>query len=421
MLGIALFLSLSVLFVGTYLIWPSRFNVPAHINVGFILPAYFSPLVILETQDIWPESLVNIYSYIIIIGAATYVAGMLIGVRLKVYKWSVSFTKLPPFQYDNRAMRLTKTFMIIGVIGLLLSYLIMGFVPILASDPIAAKFFRGVYAASYARAAILYRSSFYILTNLIPLSLIIWYVTKKKIFLIVVIAAFVLMLAALSRGPAFTGVLIALIIISIRFGKIYFKIFFISLFIIFAFGASFYYIFNIVDYSSGAFNVETKKAGLTFWKIISSGTPDVSDQLYFLSKYLEKPELTYGKTFFGGLVPGHYKWNPNVYSLNVVSSDSDIDEVISGGLRLPVPIWGYISFGWLGVITIPLLSGIITGYITKLTKLWIKKTSSLITFTVIVLINMLVLHQFETFYLLNIYNIPPTIIMLFYLYKVKLK
>jgi hypothetical protein len=418
--AILLFSSLTILMVGTYIIWPSKYNIPAHVNAGFIFPAYFSPIIILATQETYDPDIFNLYFKVVVFGTLFYFVGLIIGNRVNFVKFSTSFDVLKKQDYETRIIKIVKFSMYAGIIGLIISYAVMGYIPFFASDPISAKFFRGAYKDGYSRVSVIYRASVFIIINMIPISIIIAYYKKQIIFYFLAFAAFVLLFLALSRGPAFTGVLLAIIIICVRKGRFYFWGIFLCLFVIFSIGSSFYYMFDLIDFDFD--NVmATKRSGLEFWQIISSGTQDVPDQLYFLKMFESNPIYTYGRTFYGGLIPNHYQWNPNVYNLNIVSPGTDIDEVVSGGIRLPAPIWGYVSFGWIGVMLLPLFSGLITGALTRVTRNWVRKHSSPITLTVIILINMILFNQLQNFFLLSIYNIPAIAIIIIFMYRFKFK
>jgi len=157
------------------------------------------------------------------------------------------------------------------------------------------------------------------------------------------------------------------------------------------------------------------------FETIALGAPDVLDHLTFLKSFNNTPLYTYGRTFYGGLIPGHYKWNPAVWSLMVSNPDGDLNEITSGGLRLPLPLWGYVSFSWTGVVLLSFFSGLINGYLIKAIKKMIKETQSIIVITVVILLYVNVYTQFVTFYALSMYSIPVFAFMAFYMYRFKLK
>jgi NhaP-type Na+/H+ or K+/H+ antiporter len=108
----------------------------------------------------------------------------------------------------------------------------------------------------------------------------------------------------------------------------------------------------------------------------------------------------------------------------VCSSDlngSDVNEIVSGGLRLPLPIWGYVSFSWIGVCSLGLIVGFLTGRFIKKTKRLLQKTDNIIIKAIILLLYMHIYQFVIDFYCMKIYNIPILLIMILYLYNFKLK
>ena len=124
---------------------------------------------------------------------------------------------------------------------------------------------------------------------------------------------------------------------------------------------------------------------------------------------------------YGGLIPGHYKWNPSVYTLSIVTPGLDVNDIGSGGLRLPLPVWGYVSFQWAGVILFSLLTGIFSGIFLGIIKSWIRKYESLIIRATAIIAFTAVTGPIIGFTLLNMFFLPPAVIMLLYLYRVRWK
>jgi hypothetical protein len=415
--SLLIFISLAIFGSGSYLVWPSRYNVMTHLTVGATFIASFVPSIILSVQDDHPQPIVDLYVRIISIGCICYVIGLFAGFSIKPKVSKLSFNVMPKELYEKRILRITKNLLYFGVIGLALSYAIMGFVPIFASDPIAAKFFRGAYQAPYLRAAILYRTSFFILSSIITISFVIWYERRQKVFLYGTVAAVGLMFLSLSRGPAFTGLLLAVAIIMSFKSRFYFKLLLAGIIGLFLLSSLFYYVIGIKSFATEKENGNSTD----FWSVIAASAPDESDQLQFLEMFQQKPVWTYGQTLYGGLIPGHYKWNPSVYTLNVVDPNVDTNDVASGGLRLPVAMWGYVSYEWTGVIIFCLLAGIIRGIILKYTKLWILTHNSLLIRAVIIFINIALFEQFAEFYDLSLYYMPAAILSLFFIYRFRTK
>jgi hypothetical protein len=420
MQGILIFLCSSVFMVGTYLVWPSRYNVMAHLNLGFIFIAYFVPAIILGDQDGYADETVNLYVTILTVGAISFVTGLYSGFVLKPLRIAnFSFIYLNTEDYKKRIINITRVLLIAGISGLILGYSIMGFIPAFAKDPVSAKFFRGVYQVPFY-ASIIYLSSFFVLTTVTPIAIVIWYYNRKKnLFLMGAIIAVLLMAASLSRGPAFSGVVLAVAIIMSFKSRKAFAVLIVLLFSVYLLSSGFYFLLGIRDYTEVIKSF--KSTDLIFWRLISAGTVDVTDQLTFMNFFNKDPLWTYGRTVVGGLIPSHYAWNPAVFTLRVTQPGEDVTTLISGGLRLPAPIWGYVSFQWVGVVAFCFLSGFIKGVLLKFTKYWIYKSKSVLIATVIIVINISIFAQAADFFILSIYQLPPAIVLLFYAFRVKVK
>lgn len=415
MTAFLIFISLAIFASAGYVVWPSRYNIVTHLSVGANFISTFVPAVILTTQDKYPQRDVDLYVSILTCGVICFVIGLFIGFYIKPLRTKFTYDLFDDNVYNKRVIYITKIMLVIGIVFLIISYAGMGFIPAFAADPIAAKFFRGAYMAPYMRVAILFRSSFYILSTVIPIACIIWYKTKSHSFLLLTLAAITLLALSLARSPAFSGVVLAVAIVMSLKSKFHFKILMVIIIFIYVFSSVFYYLIGAkqLDYS----NFGTKHP---YWEIVAGGSPDIEDQLQFLGRFQDNPKWTYGRTVYGGLIPGHYEWNPGVYTLNVIAPGLDIDEAPSGGLRLPVAMWGYVCFEWIGVVLFCLISGFFYGYFLRYTKTWMLNNSSILTKTVvIVLFNTLFANLF-VFYTLSIYMLPQVFILLFYIYRIRL-
>lgn len=414
-----IFLFSAIFFIGPYLVWPSRYNIPVHISVAFVFIAYFVPLVILNVQDDYPTDIVSLYSSLLIVGGLSYIIGLYLGFLIKPFKTNFSFEVLTVNFYEARVLRITRLFLIIGICGTILGYLLMGFVPMFAADPLAAKFFRNQYQVPFY-TSIIYLSSFYILGLVIPIAFLIWYCNKDKVFfLIAAIVAILLLAMSLTRGVAFTGIIYSILIIAAFKGRGAFTMTMLVVVGVYMFSSVFYYIIGIRNFSDFENIGETDHL---FWYILSSGTNDVNDQLSFLKNFESNPIWTYGRTIYGGLIPGHYEWHPSVFTLRVMNPPgTDVTTLINGGLRLPAPIWGYVSFQWPGVISFCFISGYFKGIICKYLKTWILEYKSMLICGVLTFTTIYLFDALSTFYTLYIYSLPPAFILIFYLYRVKWK
>ena len=383
-----------------------------HLGVGGSFVAIVVPAFILHVQDQYPQEIVDLYVQILLVGVLALLPGLILGFMMgKGRTTNFSFDIMASPDYELRVISLTKTLLTIGIAGLVISYAVMGFIPLFAADPISAKLFRGPYQAPYLRVAVLYRASFFILSTIIPIAFIIWYKTKKPFFLFSVIAVVVLMAMSLARSGAFSGIILALAIIMSFKSRFTFAVLMLMLIGIFIGSAFFYYIIGI----------RTFDANVNIWRVLNAGTPDIEDQLNFMIRFQESPVWTYGRTIYGGLIPGHYQWNPSVYTLNIVAPGIDINEVGSGGLRLPLPMWGYVSFKWIGVVLFSFVTGLMGGFFLQLLKNWIQKFDSIILRATAVVIFVTVFGNLVNFATFNMYFIPPIVVMLFYMYRFKWK
>lgn len=391
----------------------------AHLNLGFIFIAYFVPAIILQDQNDYSTETVNLYVTILGVGALSFILGLFSGFSLKPIRFAnFSFAYLNTEAYKKRIVNITRVLLITGVVGLILGYLLMGFVPAFAADPVSAKFFRGAYQVPFY-VSIVYLSSFFILTTVTPIAIIIWYYNRKKnLFLFGAITAVVLMAVSLSRGPAFSGVVLAIAIIMSFKGRWTFALLVVFLISLYLLSSVFYFAVGVKDFTETSSNF---KSDHVFWRVVSAGTVDITDQLTFMDFFNKDPLWTYGRTIVGGLIPSHYEWNPAVFTLKVTRPGEDITTLVSGGLRLPAPIWGYVSFQWIGVVIFCFLSGAIKGVLLKFTKYWIYKSKSILIATVIIVINISIFAQAADFFTLSIYALPPALVLLFYAFRVKVE
>lgn len=410
--GILICIALLLLGMLGYVIWPSRYNVLPHLAVGGSFISIVVPSLVLHVYDAYPQDIVSLYINIIVTGAIFYLLGAVLGfVNGKGVKTNFSYDVMGCIAYEQRVIRLTKNLMIFCVVGLVLSYAIMGFVPMFAENPIAAKLFRGPYQAPYSRVSILFRSAFTIGSTIIPIACIVWYHTKSKLFLFLIFSVLLLMAVSLIRSGAFMGVVLAFAIVMSFKSRWHFAGLMVILIGIFVFSSFFYY----------AVGVRTMSDDTNIWKVITAGSPDITDHLDFLGRFNENPVFTYGRTIYGGLIPGHYAWNPAVYTLIMVNPGADINEIGSGGLRLPVPLWGYVSFGWAGVISFTFLTGYLGGFFLKILKDMFYNHSSIIILTIGTVAFSSVVQIIVNFTQLSMYALPPAIVCLVYLYRFKLK
>lgn len=415
-LKIIIFISLAGLTLGSYLVWPNKYNIPAHLQTGFVFTAYFIPLFATDIIDKFPKETIAFYAELVALGSIAYMFGIIVGFRLplvRVTRWNYTFasstSEVDTYEFVSKRVRIMT---IIALSGIWISFAVMGFIPILAENPMQAKFFRGVYAEPYQRVAILYRFSFFMIVTIVPLLFAIWYKKREKLSnLFLGGASITTLLLTLSRGPALSGFLLFLGMVAIR-KKVWFLLFFVFVFLIFPLGSLSY---SLLVGWLGLGPIPSSDA----FKMVANGAPDISDQLKFLSAFDTHGQLTYGKTFWGGLIPGHYRWNPSVWTLNIITGGKDINEQVSGGLRLVAPIFGYTAFSWPGAFLIPLISGLIMGNATRFARKYVEGNDFLMA-TVVFVLYLTLSIQLVNFYSLSMYSIPSIFAAALVAYRVRL-
>ena len=301
--------------------------------------------------------------------------------------------------------------MTLAVVGLALGFALAGFVPLFAADPLAAKLLRGSYQEAYIGIAPLYRVSIYLLAALVPLGLASWWVTRRLSYLAVTLAGIALLLGALNREPALTGLVMFAGLLAARrrsTSVLYVAAVAIGFPLI---GASFFILLgSVLGLSNfvGVYGIAPES--LNLWQLIAVGAPDVADQLTFMLAYEQHGGLTWGRTFLGALVPYHYEWNPAIWSIQIMLPNADVANVL-GGVRLPAPVWGFTAFGWAGVVAVPLLSGLLLGAFSSVARHEIGRGSLLRSAFLLAIYTSVALPLSE-FYFLGISVLPPVLALL---------
>jgi hypothetical protein len=160
-------------------------------------------------------------------------------------------------------------------------------------------------------------------------------------------------------------------------------------------------------------NIMMEVYGGSVFDNIATGSPDIADQLSWLNGFLRGSYFSYGRTIIGGLIPGNYEWNPSVWTLSYDDVGADISEMITGGLRLTPAEWGYANFGWIGVVIIPLVSGILNGFML----MTLKRAQGVLNrmqFASALLVYFTLGQQIVQFYTLNMYSTPGIAAALFF-------
>jgi hypothetical protein len=416
----AIGISLSVFLIGTYLIWFSKKNIFNHAVLGLCFVAYVVPAFVIKFNDYSTADVIELYVLINVIGCFTYVGGMLLGYRIKTL---IAVNTLLQFRFLDslnnneqviqKIRKVSSIIYIAALAGIIISYVLMGFVPLFAANPFMAKFFKGEYQAPYERVAFLYRTARQLLEFLMPLKVLELFINFNLKSIVLVLSGVLLIALSLNRGPILLGFLVAIsIVVALKKNNGPFWIYLTMVFLSFILGSSIYYLLGLAFpdsfFGDAANNV-------SFFEAVALGAPDITDQLSFLNAFLDSgSHYSYGLTFVGGLIPFNFPWNPSVYTLTVLNDSNDISAVASGGLRLPVSLWGYVSFGWIGVALVPFFSGFFTGYIVKKIKNIINVLSAnengYIVFFLVQFAFSNIAIVFTNFYLLSIYSLPAFVL-----------
>lgn len=396
--------------VGTYLIWPSRWNVSAHLALGFCVTAYIIPGLMTNVWDPFDDRTNALYTQINVVGAIATIAGLLLGSRVMIFKGlHRRFEQLYlSDSVQSASIRRMQNIAFLAVIGMIAAYCIMGFVPMFADDPFSAKQFKNQYTEPYHRADYLFRASFSVLRVAIPLLLTGWWVIRKPRLMVLALSAVILISISLARQSSAAGVLtfIGFLAARSRRGSL---CFILLAAVIFPIGSASYYLLGLL---TGIDSLTMRNSLDSVADLVASGSPDIFDVLTFLSGFQDTNNFTYGRTFFGGLIPGNYMWNPSVWSISYDDLGSDISTLVTGGLRFTVGIWGYCSFGWLGTFLVPFVSGFINGSFVRSMKT-LPLDQSLLCSAIVLGIYMTWGRQLTEFYLWSIHAIPSIVFVLY--------
>lgn len=401
----------------SYLAWPSRWNVVAHTQLVFSVVAYVIPIYSLGVLNAMPTEALDLYYRVTALGFFAMTVGVAIGAGmaspLRAEALRVKF-QVGTDESDERIRRRVKMLIWLSIGGIVTSFAVMGFVPALTPDPLTAKFFRGAYAAPYAPVAPLYRASTSIIAVLLPLVAMYAYTRRERAWYGALVCSIGVMLLGLQREPAVTGFLI-LIGVALAVRKRGLPRYFALLIGTYFIGGALYSVLGALGL--GGFATNSPTAPTSFLAQVAGGAPDIKDHVTFMQAWLTgSPPLTHGKTFFGGLIPGNFEWNTSVWSLQVVNPGVPIERIASGGLRLPGPIWGLVSFGWVGVVAVSFFSGVLTGYLSRLASRLVPSANlaTAVTWMVLYIAAMEVIPNFYRLSYLSVGQLVVVLVMIRY-------
>ncbi|MDQ4067943.1 MAG: hypothetical protein M3203_00440, partial [Actinomycetota bacterium] len=272
-----------------------------------------------------------------------------------------SRSKLPPVTFDRPVSSIPPTLArrarwaaALGVVALVVSFKLLGYIPLLAADRVSAKYGVGPYRAGFARGSLAFHVALAIASAILPVVLVMAYRHRRRLDIALGALLMVGLLVTLSRHQAFVGPLLFLTVIAIerRWRPLC-----ILAVVCFAFVAGTFV--NEVVLRTPA------PAGGNFASRVLESTPDVREHLYFLTGFETGGERFIGtKTMQAGLSLSRDKgeFDPSRYAVRTITGFSDVNDFASGGARLPAPVWGYASFGYAGAGAWAFLYGIFIGW-----------------------------------------------------------
>lgn len=346
--------SLLVLTLGPAVLWWRRDNVLAYQAAGFFVSAYFLPLLPILTSYRLEQETVRLYADILSVGALAFAAGLFLGGQVERNTrpfLPVTFARPMSPDLVDRVSRWSRRIGIAGLLALLLAFALMGYVPFFAADRVSAKYGVGAYRPSFGRAALIYRFGLSASAAILPVLLACFWHRRRFVDLFLCVGLVGALVLSLNRGAAFLGPLVFLTAVLIE-RRIRPALILLAVVTIFSVGALTSIL--LLNQSDRLLTDVTDR--------IAASTPDVRDHLLFLRSYEVRREPTYGRTLLAGLSFRKTSWDPSTYALSTLTGLKDPSEFASGGLRLPAPLWGYVSFGWAGVAMFSALSGFFSGW-----------------------------------------------------------
>ncbi|MGC3964390.1 MAG: hypothetical protein QM803_14030 [Rhodocyclaceae bacterium] len=400
-------LALCIQMLAPYAVWFNRWNIPAHLNLGFCVTAYIVPGLFTSVWQGFSDQMVEIYALMNFLGALSILVGTVLGYRLSLLRWMRPRLQIAgEGAIDEYVYRRVMFWAFVGISLMVVAYIGMGFVPMFAEDPFAAKQFKGEYRDAYYRVAYLFRFGFSLLIAMIPLVFAAWIQCKSRVALVFGAIAVGLITVSLARQSTAIGIL-AFVGAWTAYKNKFFKSYVTFVAIVFPLGSAAYYLLGIymgIESMVSVYSVDS------IFDIVSSGSPDIWDQMDLLSRFYSVEAFTYGRTILGGLIPGNFEWNPSVWTLTFDNVGGDISETVSGGLRLSSALWGYANFGWFGVFFVPFVSGLLGGsFIAVIRRIDFKK--SLLGFVFLVSVCMTLGKQLSEFYMLSIHALPAIFVL----------
>lgn len=357
-----IFVSLLVLMCGPILCWRRRDNILGYLLGGLFFVSVFVPLFGTRIVDSFEPDLVNHYARILMIGAVFFLAGLAYGSPLgnRSRRPPVTFDRPLPFSIPRTLVRRARVAAGAGVLAMLASFQLLGYVPLLAADRQSAKYGVGAYKGGFERGSLAYHVSLALASAVLPVILAVAYRRRRRLDLALSGLLVLVLLATLNRGEAFLGPLIFLIALAIERQWKPTRIL-VGVGLAFVAGT----LANELIYTAPP----TVRPSLAVR--VAATAPDLNDHLLFLNGFkLGGEEFVGTKNLQAGFSVSRSKgeYDPAAYAVRTITGLSDLSDLASGGARLPAPMWGYSAFGYVGAAIWAFLSGVFSGWGTSLTR-----------------------------------------------------
>ena len=197
----ALLVSCAAFSLGPYFVWSNRWNIVGHTQLGLFIVQYFIPLLFTDSFGYAHRNTVRLYTEIMVLGACIYLLALRIGYTSPRFSLTGNrILALSRDEYRQLFNRRVVTVTLLSTIGLVVGFAIMGFVPILAADPLQAKYFHGEYHAGYQRAEIIFRPSYIAFITFLPLTFVVAANKRKLRYYLLILVGVAAIVGCLNRG-----------------------------------------------------------------------------------------------------------------------------------------------------------------------------------------------------------------------------
>lgn len=360
MVKVQIILAALVLLCGQVVLWRRRDNLFAYLQAGLFFSSVVVPVLGTTIIDNSDPHIVGLYTRILTVGAFGYLGGLLYGGMLGGRQRLPSVRFATPFGLTVPNL-LTRRIRVIGLaaVGMLvLSFLLLGYVPFFAADRVGAKYGVGIYRAGLERGALVFHGALRLGSTILPLLLVLLIRRRRPLDAMVAGAIALGLVLTLSRGNAFIGPLV--FGLAVLIGRQWKAWWIVAL--VWTFYVSATLVNELVE-------VSRPLASASFSTRVAASAPDLSDHLGFLNGFeVSGAEHVGLRPIIAGFSLNKGEYNPSSYALQIRTGLVDTSEFASGGLRLPAPIWGYAAFGYVGAALWSFVSGIFIGWGTALLR-----------------------------------------------------